>query len=214
MRYIWQHEDWPHFTYDLSDLQDILYLYAMETSYLSGSLDQLSDTLQNETIIDLMISEAIKTSAIEGEKLDQDQVRSSIKNQLGLSKKQELVKDPRAIGIAQLMISVRKNCNHPLREEDLFEWHRMVMAGPAQADAFEVGKWRTGENPMQIVSGPIGHEKVHYEAPPSLRIEREMERFIAWFNMADSDKIPGPIKAAVAHLYFELSILFQMEMDG
>jgi Fic family protein len=203
MRYIWQHEDWPHFTYDLSDLQDILYLYAKETSYLSGSLDQLPDTLQNETLIDLMISEAIKTSAIEGEKLDQDQVRFSIRNQLGLSQKQELVKDPRAVGIAQLMISVRKNWNQPLRKEDLFEWHRMVIADPSQASTMEVGMWRTSADPMQIVSGALGHEKVHYEAPPSLRIEQEMEQFIAWFNRSCSDKIPGPVKAAIAHLYFE-----------
>ncbi len=202
MTYIWQHKNWPHFEYDLSHVQDVLYRYAMETSLLSGSVDQLPDDLQNDALLDLMISEAIKTSEIEGEHLNQEEVRSSIRNQLGLSDKHELIKDPRSVGIAKLMISVRKNCNAPLTKEDLFAWQAMILSAPS-SPALEIGMWRTSPEPMQIVSGAIGHETVHYEAPPSVRVGQEMERFVSWFNTSTTPPLPGPVKAAIAHLYFE-----------
>lgn len=207
MKYIWESKNWPHFEYDLLDIQEVLYSYAMETSSLSGGVAQLPNDLQNDAILDLMVSEAIKTSEIEGEKLNQEDVRSSIMNQLGLSKKPEHIKDPRAIGISTLMISVRKNYNQLLTKEELFEWHSMIIVEPYYMSYLEVGKWRTGKEPMQIVSGPIGHEIVHYEAPPSSTLDKEMEQFISWFNeshpSSSKTKIPGPVRAAIIHLYFE-----------
>lgn len=207
MKYIWESKNWPEFEYDLSGIQDVLYGYAMETSALSGGVAQLPNDLQNDAVLDLMVSEAIKTSEIEGEKLDQEDVRSSIINQLGLSKKTEHIKDPRAIGISKLIVSVRKNYNQSLTKEELFEWHSMIIADSYYMSYLEVGKWRTGKEPMQIVSGPIGHETVHYEAPPSATLDKEMEKFISWFNeshpSSSKTKIPGPVRAAITHLYFE-----------
>jgi Fic family protein len=199
MKYIWQQPNWPHFEYDLSHSQDVLYRYAKEASYLSGSLDQLPSNLQWDALIDLMVSEGIKTSEIEGEKLDQEDVRSSLRNQLGLTEKPETIKDPRAQGIAHLMIAVRKKYGEPLTKEEIFAWHTMILGEPSSK--LEVGMWRTSNEPMQIVSGPIGREIIHYEAPPSIQVDREMTQFIVWFNK--SVNIPGPVRAALAHLYFE-----------
>ena len=204
MKYIWQHPQWPHFEYNLTAVQDILYQYAMITGSLSDNLSRLPNNLKIDTIIDLMVSEAIKTTEIEGENLDRQEVRSSIMNQLGLSEKLETIRDPRAIGIAQLMISVRENFAQPLTKHELLTWHAMVL--PTNQKNLEIGKWRTGIEPMHIVSGAIGKEIVHYVAPPSSSIEKQMEHFIAWFNETSPEKnphLPGPVKAAIAHLYFE-----------
>lgn len=207
MSYIWQDKNWPNFVYDLSDIQNILYAYAMETSSLSGSLSQLPEDLQRDAIIDLMVSEAIKTSEIEGERFDDEEVRSSIRKQLGLSYKPAFTQNPKAAGIAHLMISVRQTFPMLLSEEQLFEWHKMVMTEKHHHTNPDVGRWRSSAHPMQIVSGPIGREIVHYEAPPSHRINKDMADFIFWFNKTDPSKnkikIPGPVRAAIVHLYFE-----------
>lgn len=215
MQYIWQHPDWPHFIYDASKFHDILYQYALETSALSGGLLQLSDDLQIEALVDLMVTEAIKTSSIEGEFINPEEVRSSIINQLGFSSVAQKINDPRAKGIAQLMLTVRKDYQRQLSKEELFHWHHLIMAGSHSIKTSEIGSWRTKAEPMQIISGYYGHEKVHYEAIPSGRVPQEMENFISWFNATDpihgKIKMAGPIRAAIAHLYFECIHPF---MDG
>ncbi len=207
MKYIWQHKRWPHFEFDITGIQDILYHYALATSSLSDNLNHLPNDLKIDATIDLMVAEAIKTSEIEGEKLDKEDVRSSIRNQLGLSKDTTFIKDPRAIGIAQLMISLRRNYALPLSKEELFSWHAMILPESLQDESMEIGNWRTGKEPMQVISGPIGQESVHYEAPPSSRLNEEMEQFITWFNVTDpangNVSLLGPVRAAIAHLYFE-----------
>jgi Fic family protein len=206
MKYIWQHKHWPHFEYDLNDIQDVLYHYAIATSSLVKNLNSLPHDFQIDAIIDLMVAEAIKTSEIEGEKLNYEDVRSSIKNQLGLSDK-TTAHDPRAIGIAQLMIAVRKNYSQPLTKEELFLWHTMIFPETFHHKNSAIGNWRTGPEAMQIVSGTVGQEKIHYEGPPSSRVNEEMEHFIEWFNATDPIKnkvdLPGPVRSAIAHLYFE-----------
>lgn len=205
MRYIWQHPDWPNFQYEITkEVQDILYQYALDTGALSTAFDKSSE---RDALIEFMVSEAISTSKIEGEILDQEDVRSSIFNQLGLSHIPHKPKDPRSVGIAQLMISVRETFNEPLSEEQLFSWHKMILPNPSYDLLSEIGKWRTSQEPMQVVSGPIGKQRVHFEAPPSLQVPEEMKRFIRWFNdshpITGKTKIVGPVRAAVAHLYFE-----------
>lgn len=207
--YIWQHPNWPEFTYNLSEVEDILYRYALETGIMTGAFSQVSTALQNDAIVDLMIAEATKTSEIEGEKLVYDDLRSSIRNQLGIDTSISRNQDPRAFGIAQLLISNRNTFQAPLTKEMLFEWHKMVISDPSQRQRLiDIAKWRSPEtDPMQIISGPIGREIVHYEAPPSVRVDGEMDRFISWFNETDplrgTIKIAGPVRAAIAHLYFE-----------
>lgn len=206
MRYNWQHPLWPKFEYDLSSVQELLYKYALEASALLGGLNQTPQEMQTDAAIDLMVSEALSTSEIEGEKFSDDDVRSSIKRELGISSK-TVIRDPKAVGISQLMIAVRNTFNVPLTEEQLFEWHKMVIALSAQNPYIDIGRWRTSVEPMQIISGGFGHEKVHFEAPPSHTLEKEMARFIDWFNNTHpartNVKIPGPVRAAIAHLYFE-----------
>ena len=210
--YNWQHSDWPNFTYDESGFRDVLYQYALEAGRLSCGVGQLQEDLQYEATIDLMVSEAVKTSMIEGENLNRDDVRSSIKNYLGLSEPYTRISDPRVEGVAALMIDVRKGFSEELTKEKLFQWHEMVL--PHQDDRLfkvelNVGKFRDAEEPMQIVSGPIGYQKVHYEAPPSHQVDAEMDQFLSWYNEtnpvnADAQRIiPGPVRSAIAHLWFE-----------
>jgi Fic family protein len=203
--YIWTRDGWPRLHFDLQGVQGALYRYAAEANALKGSVGQLGDEEQTEALIDLMVSEAITTSAIEGEDLDRSDVRSSIRNHLGLNPTPEPVADPRAKGIAALMISVRERFREPLTARRLFAWHDMVIADPDQRRRMPVGAWRA--DAIQIVSGPIGREVVHFEAPPAAGVPREMARFLRWFNRTaprgETGDLPGPVRAAVAHLHFE-----------
>lgn len=205
MEYIWQHPQWPHFTYQTDALQDVLYQYAAEANALAGRLAGVNEEEKSEALIDLMVTEAIRTSQIEGEHYDRDDVRSSIRNQLGLVSVPEPVRDPRANGIAALMISARAVFREPLTETLLFHWHDLVMTEASLRARIPVGQWRNDE--MQIVSGPIGKETVHFDAPPPDRVPHEMAAFIKWFNETAPDgqrvKLPAPVRAAVLHLYFE-----------
>lgn len=206
MRYNWQNPLWPQFQYSLSNVQNILYSYAQETSLLAGALSQLPDSLKINTTIDLMVQEALKTSEIEGEILIEEDVRSSIRINLGLPSSHSQVNDLRALGIAELMLDVHNTFNQPLSAEKLFLWHRMLMNGSSQLKD-EIGCWRKKAEPMQIISGPIGQEKVYYEAPPAKELSGEMSAFIKWFNdtepKGNTNLFPGPLRAAIAHLYFE-----------
>lgn len=203
MTYNWQQNDWPEFRYDLSGIEDDLFAFAEKTGHASGLLKGLTADAQAETSIEMMVVEAIKTSAIEGELLSRKDVMSSIRNNLGLAPEAP-GGDKRAAGAAALMIDIRNSFAAPLSENMLFDWHRMIMRGHRHIAA---GQWRTHADPMQVVSGPVGHERVHFEAPPSSRVPAEMTRFIQWFN----DTAPGgnaeirkaPVRSAVAHLYFE-----------
>ena len=204
MRYNWQQPDWPEFTYDLHEVEDHLYTFATRVGRMSGMMSAISEELQVEAVIALMVTEAIKTSEIEGEYLSRQDVMSSIRNNLGLLSTPEQVRDKRAEGAAALMIDVRNSYAEPLTEDKLFNWHRLLMQG---SRGITIGAWRTHEDPMQVVSGPMGRERVHFEGPPSAQVPGEMACFIAWFN----EKAPGGpkeikkpvIRAAIAHLYFE-----------
>lgn len=215
MNYIWQHPDWPNFIYQTDEIDSLLYQYALDAGKLAGGLGQLQQNQQYDAYIDLMVSEAINSSLIEGEKLNREDVRSSIKNYLGLSHPPKRVADPRAEGISALMVDVRQSFQKPLSKALMFSWHQMVMSGTENrilGGDLIIGQWRTSEEPMQIVSGPIGYEQVHYEAPASSTVASEMEDFIQWFNLTNPlldngskqlSKMTGPVRAAVAHLWFE-----------
>lgn len=205
-QYNWQLQDWPHFKYDLSSIQETLLLIAEKTGLLSGKLSHATPDLQTETMIDLMVEEAIKTSEIEGEYISRPDIRSSIKKQLGLKPDILKVHDKRAQGIAALMLDARNTFNEPLTENKLFDWHIMLMSGSIKSN-ITIGGWRTHEESMQIISGNYDNWKIHFEAPSSKNVPAEMKQFIKWFN----DTAPnqpraikfGPVRAAIAHLYFE-----------
>ncbi len=204
MRYNWDRPDWPDFRYALDGVADLLLEFAGEAGRVGGLLEALPDDLETEAILDFMIAEAIQSSAIEGENLQRDAVMSSIRNRLGLNSEPQPVKSRLADGAGELMVAVRTGFHHPLTEETLFSWHRMLLGGTTE---LRVGGWREGGDPMQVVSGRIDRPTVHFEAPPSARVPAEMARFISWFN----DTAPGgrlaiphpPVRSAVAHLYFE-----------
>lgn len=204
MIYNWQQTDWPDFTFDTSQIEDVLLDFAQRLGRSTGLLDALSEDSQNEAIIELMVAEAIKTSEIENEYLSRKDVTSSIRRNLGFTTRIDKTSDLRAVGASELMVAVRENHNKPLSEEMLFNWHHMIMKGTKGINS---GQWRTHSEPMQVLSGAWGKEKVHFEAPPSKQVPEEMRCFIQWFN----DTAPGgakeikkaPVRSAIAHAYFE-----------
>lgn len=204
MIYNWQQPGWPVFSYHPDEIGDMLLSFAEETGHISGVLKAMPEAMQTEAVLAVMVAEAVKTSAIEGEYISRPDVISSIRNNLGLDKARHKIKDKKAKGAGELMVEVRKNYALPLTQKMLFEWHKMLLADAAK---IRTGAWRIHKEPMQVVSGAIGREKIHFEAPPSVSVPVEMKQFIRWFN----DTAPGgkdelkkaPVRAALAHLYFE-----------
>lgn len=203
MKYNWQQDDWPHFTYQLTGLEAIFFAITEETGHISGMLKALPPDIQTETIINIMVAEAMKTSAIEGEYLSRPDVVSSVRKNLGLNIPDN-IKDKRAKGAGALMVMVRNSFAEPLTASMLFAWHTTLLE---HAKNIATGAWRSPEEPMRVVSGMIGKEVVHFEAPPSDKVPQEMDRFIEWFNNTAPGKSGeirvASVRAALAHLYFE-----------
>lgn len=204
MTYNWQLKDWPDFQYDLEILHPLFLEFTLEWSELNGMEKGLSKAVEEETLLNVMVSEAIKSSAIEGEFYSREDVMSSIKNKLGLSQSPLNVMDQYAIGISELMVTVRKCFQDPLSLDMLKNWHATLFAFSKN---LLIGDWRKGQESMQVVSGPLGRESVHFEAPPSEQVPKEMERFVEWFNhssmVTDNPIISALLKSAISHLYFE-----------
>ena len=204
MTYNWQQNDWPNFTYHLKDVEDELFLFAEKTGHISGMMTALTAETQMEAIIEIMVAEAIKTSEIEGEYFSRKDVMSSIRNNLGLNIVYEPVPDKKAAGVSELMIDVRNTYAGAMTKQQLFAWHKMLLG---TSEKIKVGEWRDHPGPMQIISGAIGKEKIHFEAPPSERVPREMEQFITWFNLTaprgKQEIKKAVVRSAIAHLYFE-----------
>ena len=205
MIYFWQTGDWPNFTYELdASCEKTLYAFARKAGRVDGLLEGLGNKDQMDAIIWLLVEEAMKTSEIEGEYLSRADVTSSIRNNLGLNTMPKLVGDRRAEGAVALTMAVRDGYPEPLCEAMLYDWHEKLMNWDRH---LRVGNWRNHEEPMQIISGPLGKKTVHFEAPPSSRVPHEMKRFIQWFNSTAPGEVnelsPAPLRSALAHLYFE-----------
>ncbi len=203
-RYNWQLKDWPQFKFSLEGVEDELFTFSEKVGRVSGILEGLPEETKQDVVIDIILAEAIKTSEIEGEYPNRKDVLSSIRKNLGLHFSPAHVKDKSAAGLGELMIDVRKTFKEPLTEDKLFAWHRMLLG---ENKKIEAGQWRTQKEPMQVISGAMGKEKVHYEAPSSSQVPGEMKRFIQWFNdTAPAGKYEikkAPVRSAIAHLYFE-----------
>jgi len=204
MTYNWQHQDWTNFQYELSEIEGLLYQYIADQGRISGMLSALTDELQQQSVIDLMVIEAIKNFEIEGEYLSRKDVLSSIRNKLGFNRIPQTIKDKRAEGVTKLMIAVRDNFAAPLDKAMLFSWHAMMMEPYLNITK---GAYRSGTEPMQIISGAFGKESVHFEAPPSAQVEALMDGFFSWFKETAPQQAKAmrhaPVRAAIAHLYFE-----------
>lgn len=193
---------WPRFrwsedavTKDLSDARH-------HQGLLAGHMDALGFPLQKEAILSTLTEDIIKSSEIEGEILDRDQVRSSIARRLGMEVAGLPPADRHVEGVVEMMLDATQNYKAPLTKERLFGWHAALFpTGRSNMRKITVGAWRAdGDGPMQVVSGAIGHEKVHYEAPAAPLLEDEMKAFLDWYN-ANGDMDPV-VKAAIAHLWF------------
>ena len=203
MKYNWQHKNWPKFTYDASKIDNIVIEFALETGQVKGMIDGLTKEFQQETILQFMISEAIKTSEIEGEYHSRQDVMSSIQKRLGIHYTPTNIRDIKAKGIAELMVEVREDHATALSENLIKGWHQILFSN---AQYIKGGYYRTGTEPMVIISGSIGKEIIHYEAPPSETLPGEMNQFVNWYNsyQMNSNTIKESlIKTAIAHLYFE-----------
>ena len=194
----WEHPNWPRFVIDESALENRIEAFFRAAERLSGSVWAMSDDGRDDAAIELMLSEAIATSAIEGENLDRDSVRSSLLAHLGKAVAKTNV-GLKAEGAASLIVDTRRNWDRPLTHDLLGAWQTMAVPETLSSVAMR-GAYRAGE--MSIVSGFPGRQRVHYAAPPASRVNDEMERFLQWYN-ADSVDMDGPVRASVAHLWFE-----------
>ncbi|MDP5199313.1 Fic family protein [Flavobacterium sp. DG2-3] len=203
MKYNWQLPDWGNFKYDDSVIDSLCVDFAFEAGEIKGLIESLPTQIQQETILQFMISEAVKTSEIEGEFFSRQDIMSSIKKNLGIADAFDQVKDKNAQGIGKLMVTVRNSYSKKLDEPLIKEWHNILME---HSKGVNPGKYRIGEEPMQIVSGAYGREVIHFEAPPSNFVPIEMEKFIKWyynFEVKANDVKKALIKTSISHLYFE-----------
>ena len=200
--WIWQQPDWPKFVWDANELSNSLAQARLAQGKLQGAAQILNADLSSEALASILIQDGITTSAIEGERLHVDAVRSSVANQLGLSNV-GLPKPDRAIdGLVEVLLDATQKHNQPLTLQRLCNWHGALFpTGYSGLREIRVGQMR-GAEPMRVVSGRIGHETVHFEAPPYEQIDTEISRFIDWFNSDDSKALDGLIRAGVAHLWF------------
>jgi Fic family protein len=200
--YIWERPDWPHFRWDANKLAQPLAAAHLKQGRLLGRLERLGFPLQVEAELQATTEEAVKNAEIEGEILNRASVRSSIARRLGVPDAALGPVDRRAEGIVEMTLDATRNCAAPLTRERLFAWQAALFpTGRSGLLQIRVGTWRDdARGPMQVVSGPIGQETIHYQAPPAERIEAEMQAFITWFN--EPLAMDGILHAATAHLWF------------
>lgn len=199
----WQQPDWPRFTWNQARLAAAEKEFLVASGMFIGAIKHLGDDERNQLIVEAMSTEALTTSEIEGEILDRASVQSSIQRQLGLAAPDRKVGLAER-GISEMMINLYKSFSEPLTDNTLFSWHRMLMGG--RRDLTDIGRYRTSDEPMQVVSGRVGAPRVHFEAPPSAQVPREMAPFIEWYNKtapSGPEPLPAVTRAAVSHLYFE-----------
>lgn len=200
--YIYQQDDWPNFKWNSDEFIGLLSEARNLQGRLFGKMESLGFDLRNEAFLDTLTLDVLKSSEIEGELLNPDQVRSSIARKLGLEIAGLVESDRNVDGVVEMMLDATQNCFKPLTKERLFDWHAALFpTGRSGMSKITIADWRKDTSgPMQVVSGAIGKEKVHFQAPDSLRIDNEMNIFFNWFNNNfETDLV---LKAAIAHLWF------------
>jgi Fic family protein len=200
--YLWERADWPKLTWNGERLSPLLARVSRDQGRLLGKMEALGFDLRSEAHLRTLTEEVVKSSEIEGEKLDSDQVRSSIARQLGMDVGGLVPADRNVDGVVEMMLDATGHYSKPLSVERLFSWHAALFpTGRSSMNKIRVGTWRDDSSgPMQVVSGPIGRQKVHYQAPPATRLPREIKKFLSWFEKAD-DTDPLLV-AGFAHLWF------------
>lgn len=201
-RYIHELPDWSRFTWDSEAITAPLADIRHRQGRLLGRMESLGFQPRQEAELETLTTDALKTSEIEGENLDAHQVRSSVARRLGVDIAGAVPADRQVEGLVEMMLDAARNYGAPLTAERLFGWHAALFPTTADRDrTISAGAWRTDANgPMQVVSGALGREIVHYEAPEAPVLEAEMRRFLDWAN--GEDRLDPVLKAAIAHLWF------------
>jgi Fic family protein len=201
--YIHELPDWPHFRWDDKRLADLLAAVRHRQGRLIGRMEALGLRLQKEATLQSLTEEVVKSSEIEGQILDKDQVRSSLARRLGVDSGGLTPADRHVDGIVEMVLDATEKYAAPLTAERLFGWHAALFPiGYSGMHKIAVGKWRPQEaGPMEVVSGPEGRRRVHFEAPAAARLDREMTAFLDWFNGGPENLDPA-LKAGIAHLWF------------
>ena len=203
MKYIWKHPDWPHFTWDDQCLAAAIRAVIAKRDALYGALDAVSFDVADAIRLETLVCSALDSALIEGEHLNEDAVRSSIANHLGLAVGGLRPDDLKSEGMAEMITDATTRCQEPITKERLCLWQsRLFNRLETNLLQIGLGQWREDrEGPMTISSGPMGRQSVHYIAPPAHQVDADMNAFLDWFeNPGDTDSI---IVAGVAHLWFE-----------
>lgn len=200
--YIWQQNDWPHWHFDLERLSPLLAQVHQAQGRLHGRMHHLGVGLRDQATLRVLTEDVLKTSEIEGEKLNPDSVRSSIARRLGVDIGALAPADRHVDGVVDMVLDATQNHASRLSAQRLFGWHAALFpTGYSGLAKIRVGAWRTdAQGSMQVVSGPLNRQKVHYEAPPAHRLKAEVADFLRWFNAEQpADRL---LKAGLAHLWF------------
>ena len=203
--YIHDQAGWPTLRWSHQHLAGTLASVRHQQGRLLGRMEGLGFPLQQEAVLQTLTEDVVKSSEIEGETLDSNQVRSSIARRLGIGVGGIEPTDRRVEGVVEMMLDATRNYGQSLTANRLFAWHASLFPGGRSGmRRVPVGAWRDDSTgPMQVVSGPVGRERVHFEAPPVDRLDREMGTFLDWFNEPDSGTdFDGVLKAALAHFWF------------
>lgn len=200
--YIWQHQDWPRFRWDAGALLGPLAEARHAQGQFLGKMRRLGFDLRVEAELRTTTQDVVKTAEIEGERLDLASVRSSVARRLGLPEGGVTPVDRKVEGIVEMMLDAQHNHALALTAQRLVGWHASLFpAGHPDSRRITVGGWRTDKSgPMQVVSGPVGRQTVHYQAPPAARVPVEMARFLAWFGQPPP--LDGLVRSGLAHLWF------------
>jgi len=200
--YVHELHDWPRFRWDMDRLAEPLASVRHRQGRLIGRMESLGFNLQQEAVLRTLTADVLKSSEIEGEELEADQVRSSIARRLGMDVGALKPPDRHVEGVVEMMLDATRHYDQPLTAERLFDWNAALFpTGRSGMTKIRVGAWRDDSTgAMEVVSGAIGRERVHFAAPPAARLEREMTAFLEWFNRpADIDEV---LKAGLSHLWF------------
>lgn len=202
MRYIYELTDWPRFFWDESKLLKLLAMVRYHQGRLLGHMESIGFSRRAEANLQTLTTDVVKSSDIEGEVLPETQVRSSIARRLGMNIAGLIPSDRNVEGVVEMMLDASQEFDKPLTKDRLFAWHAALFpTGRSAMTKITVAQWRDeSSGPMQVISGPYGHERLHFEAPKAATLEKEMARFIQWYN--DETKLDPVLKSAISHLWF------------
>jgi Fic family protein len=200
--WIYNQPNWPEFYWDSKALSSLLAMARFKQGHLLGRMESIGFELKQEASLSMLTQDVLNSAAVEGEKLNQQEVRSSVARHLGISISHAVHVGRKVDGMVEMMIDATQHFLKPLTAERLFDWHAALFpTGRSGMHPIHVGQWRSDlSGPMQVVSGPLGRETVHFQAPPAEKLATEMDQYLIWF---DSDSRMDPIlKAGLAHFWF------------